>query len=327
MGRYRKIDPRIHNDAKYKALSERGKLLFLTILTHPHMTALGSMRATEAGLCEEMAQGVSLKNADCPADCPADRAAGVLESYRNAFQGILGKGLVKFDPKNSCLVIPKFLKYNPPESPSVVTAWNAAGDLIPECHLKDELIENTRLFLKKFDKPSFLDAFKLVPNGGQADGQTDGQAAPQGAGQSVGQQEQEQEQEKDIPPLSKSSKRSAKKTKTLLPKDFGISEQVRAWAEKNGYNNLEAHLESFKDRAQAKGYKYLDWDAAFKNAIREDWGKIRDRLPETPPTRKAPKRRRECPRCNGTGTYEDSVMPDGSPAFAACNCDEVMKDA
>jgi len=58
MGRYRKIDPRIHNDAKFKALSERGKLLFFTILTHPHMTALGAMRATEAGLCQEMTLGL-----------------------------------------------------------------------------------------------------------------------------------------------------------------------------------------------------------------------------------------------------------------------------
>jgi len=24
-----------------------------------------------------------------------------------------------------------------------------------------------------------------------------------------------------------------------------------------------------------KGYQYIDWDAAFKTAIREDWGKIR----------------------------------------------------
>lgn len=179
MGRYRKIDPRIHNDAKFKALSERGKLFFLTILTHPHMTALGAMRATEAGLCEEMALGASGKNAGCPADCSSDcgagcvsdyqagRAAGVFESYRQAFKDLIAKGLIKFDPSSACLVVPKFLKYNPPESPSVVTAWNAAGDLIPECALRDELIENTINFLQGYGKPSFLKAFKLVPIGPQ----------------------------------------------------------------------------------------------------------------------------------------------------------------
>ncbi len=103
MSRYRKIDPRIHNDAKFKALSERGKLFFFTILTHPHMTALGAMRATEAGLCEEMALGFSKKDAACPSACPADcatgcasdcqagRPAGVFESYRNAFRDLKKK--------------------------------------------------------------------------------------------------------------------------------------------------------------------------------------------------------------------------------------------
>jgi hypothetical protein len=203
MGRYRKIDPRIHNDAKFKALSERGKLLFFTILTHPHMTALGAMRATEAGLCEEMALGAPGRDAGCAAgctsdcatgcasDCSAGRAAGVSESYRQAFRDLVEKVLIKFDPANACLVIPKFLKYNPPESPSVVTAWNAAGDLIPECDLRDELIENTINFLQGYGKPSFLEAFSLRPLNRQADGQT----APQADGQSAGQQEQEQEQE------------------------------------------------------------------------------------------------------------------------------------
>jgi hypothetical protein len=103
-----------------------------------------------------------------------------------------------------------------------VMAWNQSGDLITECQLRDELIENTRNFLKGYEKPSFLEAFKLVPNGGQADGQTDGQPDPQGGGQIAGQQEQEQEQEykpplppqnggSDIGDLEKPKKRSKRK--------------------------------------------------------------------------------------------------------------------
>ncbi len=78
-------------------------------------------------------------------------------------------------------------------------AWNQAGDLIPECALRGELIENTINFLQGYGKPSFLEAFILIPNGGQADGQADGQAGPQAGGQSVGQQEQEQEQDINPP--------------------------------------------------------------------------------------------------------------------------------
>jgi hypothetical protein len=42
MGRYRKIDTRIWNDAKFRELSERGQLEFLFGLTHPNMTMLGA---------------------------------------------------------------------------------------------------------------------------------------------------------------------------------------------------------------------------------------------------------------------------------------------
>jgi hypothetical protein len=52
--KYRKIDPRIWNDAKFRELSDKGKLVFLFVLTHPCMTALGAMRGTMAGLAAEL---------------------------------------------------------------------------------------------------------------------------------------------------------------------------------------------------------------------------------------------------------------------------------
>jgi hypothetical protein len=73
-------------------------------------------------------------------------------------------------------------------------------------------------------------------------------------------------------------KPAAKPKKTLLPEDFGISEQVRKWAKENNHHSLEKHLEHFIGSAKARGYQYLDWDEAFKNAIRTNWAKI----PEPP---------------------------------------------
>jgi hypothetical protein len=224
MGRYRKIDPRIHNDAKFKALSERGKLLFFTILTHPHMTALGA----------------SGREAGCASDCQAGRAADVFESYRQAFRDLIKNDLIKFDQANACLVIPKFLKYNPPESPSVVKAWNAASDLIPECHLRDELIVNTLNFLreyverepdkiKKEKKKSFLKAFLLRPSNPQAERQT----APQADGQGGAQQEQEQEQEQELnPPLvppKGDSNKDFEEFWAIYPKKVGKQAALNKW--------------------------------------------------------------------------------------------------
>lgn len=63
--------------------------------------------------------------------------------------------------------------------------------------------------------------------------------------------------------------------KRSLPNDFSVSESVRSWAEKNGYSQLDRHLDNFKDACLAKGYKYADWDAAFRNAIKGNWAKVK----------------------------------------------------
>lgn len=59
--------------------------------------------------------------------------------------------------------------------------------------------------------------------------------------------------------------------KTPLPADFAISPAVREWAAGNGCHRLDEHFESFTLKAAARGYVYADWDAAFMNAIQENW--------------------------------------------------------
>lgn len=91
--------------------------------------------------------------------------------------------------------------------------------------------------------------------------------------------EQIQNRDKDTPlPPVPALPSPKKKPKTFLPIDFQISERVRSWAVKKGFGQLEAHLEAFKLLAQAKGYEYADWDSAFMNAIRGDWGKVREQV-------------------------------------------------
>ena len=70
-------------------------------------------------------------------------------------------------------------------------------------------------------------------------------------------------------------------SKHPLPEDFGVADRVRAWAAEKGHDRLDQHLESFRAKAAAKGYTYADWDAAFMEAIRENWAKL-------PPTNVVP---------------------------------------
>ena len=87
---------------------------------------------------------------------------------------------------------------------------------------------------------------------------------------------------KDKPPPAS---RSASK-KTPMPADFGISDRVRQWAAENKHGQLDKHLAAFRISCQAKGYAYVDWDAAFMNAIRGNWAKLEATPQQVAATRK-----------------------------------------
>ena len=128
MARYRKVDPRIWNDARFIKLCDRGKLAFLFILTHPHMTSLGAMRATTSGLAAEL--GWSAKQFD------------------DAIALAISSGMVEANRDASYVGLPRFLRYNEPEGPnSVNKAWLEALGLIPECDEKHILIARCRKYL------------------------------------------------------------------------------------------------------------------------------------------------------------------------------------
>lgn len=84
----------------------------------------------------------------------------------------------------------------------------------------------------------------------------------------------EQKTEGETQTKSTAKKRESGKVKTSIPENFTISEQVKSWAKEKNYSHLEQHLEYFIGKCEANGYKYLNWDSAFKTAIRDDWAKL-----------------------------------------------------
>lgn len=71
------------------------------------------------------------------------------------------------------------------------------------------------------------------------------------------------------------TKRTPGARKTPIAESFQVSERVKAWATEKGFDRLSEHLEAFKAKCAAKGYAYVDHDAAFMEAIRQDWAKLR----------------------------------------------------
>ncbi len=127
MAHYRKIDIRIWLDKKFNTLSTDSQFVFLYLLTHPQLTALGAMRSTIPGLSAEL-------------DWP-------LERFEQAFEALRQAEMVAIDKKVCFVWLINFLKYNPPESPNVVKSWEVYLGYLPECDLKNTLIEKTCEFL------------------------------------------------------------------------------------------------------------------------------------------------------------------------------------
>lgn len=139
MAHFRKIDVRIWNDAKFNELSHLGKLIFIFLITHPSMTMLGAMRATQSGLSEEL--------------------QATPEAFREAFAEVLTKGLAKVDQKASCIWLPNFLKYQSAESPNVLKNWAKQVEFIPECSLKTLAVAGLKDYAEASSEP-FRKAFR-----------------------------------------------------------------------------------------------------------------------------------------------------------------------
>lgn len=71
-------------------------------------------------------------------------------------------------------------------------------------------------------------------------------------------------------------KKPSKKIKTPIPENFTVSDRVKEWAKSKGFDRLNEHLEAFKLKVAKGGLTYVDWDAAFMEAVRGDWAGLRN---------------------------------------------------
>lgn len=186
MARYKKIDVRIWNDAKFNALSSDAQLIFLYLLTSPQTTMLGAVPVDKHTVSrilkfDDIRYGIGYKQ---------------LSQY----------GMLEYD-EAGIFWIKNFLKYNPPENPKVVISYASLLDLFPECPL---LIKIAKSVLRACEArgDSYVNAlhpeFKKLAKYDIAKGMPYGIAYP------MAYQEQEQEQEQEIyTHTEKSEKQSA----------------------------------------------------------------------------------------------------------------------
>jgi hypothetical protein len=134
--KYRKVSPVIWQDERFRVFSDDGKLAFLFVLTHPGLTSVGAMRGTPAGLAAELGWPV--------------------RRLTRALGEAVAAGMVEVNVAAAFVGLPKFLKHNQPDNPSVVKSWvRVIAEYLPECPERTHLLARCRAALTG----PFLDAF------------------------------------------------------------------------------------------------------------------------------------------------------------------------
>lgn len=139
MSHFRKVNVKIWADAKWRKLSDDAKLLFLSVLTHPHMTPYGALAA--------------------PVDTIAFQLQWKRDRVCKAMDEVISVDMLHEDRDAGLIIAPNFLQYNRPASSKNVASWFNTWDMLPECPLKAKYFESLRLACESYGK-TFLDAFK-----------------------------------------------------------------------------------------------------------------------------------------------------------------------
>ena len=137
MARYRAVHCLIWNDDKFPYASDDCQLVFFHVMTTPLSTPFGLYKASLEMLASEKRWPV--------------------KRYKKAFQEGYAKGFFKYDEKALVLLIPNFLKYNPPNNPKVLQSWGKVCEEIPNCSLKAEFFSILKGYLEGYGK-AFQDA-------------------------------------------------------------------------------------------------------------------------------------------------------------------------
>lgn len=133
MGFYRRIDVRMHGDARFLALSKpnpNGQTLFERMIHGPFSNSIGLYQAGRLAMAESL--GWSPKGFD------------------KAFAEVLANGMAIYCEEHRVLYLPNFLKHNPPGSTNVAKNWVKLIDSLPECHLVNDWIQQFKAFAEAF---------------------------------------------------------------------------------------------------------------------------------------------------------------------------------
>lgn len=194
--RYSKVDRRIWNDAKFRALSRpaaNAQTLWFWLLTTDESTNIPGLIPVGRGAV-------------------MDVLGWTQKAFDKCFAEIEAQGMAKADWDARLIWLPKAIRRNPPDNPNVVRSWWKGFDDLPECALLEEAKRSLVSELKGLGN-GYAEAFAEAETktsatscrrlGGTVtptvSNTVGGTVTPNGMASGSVNQEQEQEQEKESP--------------------------------------------------------------------------------------------------------------------------------
>jgi hypothetical protein len=144
--RYCTIHRLLWNDDKFPHVSDDCQLVTLHVFTTNYMTNFGLSQTSFYALAEQKKWG------------PKGEKKIDIKRYEKAFQEGITEGFYEYDPEFQMLYIPNLKKYNPPQSPNVITAWGKTFNEFPDCTLKDKCFQQFKAFLEGYGE-AFQEAY------------------------------------------------------------------------------------------------------------------------------------------------------------------------
>ena len=133
MIRYNEVSITTWISHDFKTMTEKGKLLWLYILTGPIRMPVPGIYKAGIGTC-------------------SDDTGWSSDICRKAFKELEDRNMVKTDWVSNVIYLPSWNKYNrPPANPNVFKSWLGMLDSIPDCDLKMEFIESMR-FMDQYEE-------------------------------------------------------------------------------------------------------------------------------------------------------------------------------
>lgn len=278
MAKYRPVDVRLWSDRKFLSLSDRGKQLWLYLLTTPFALPIPGVIITG-----ELAA--------------AEQLGWSGEGFREGFQELLAKGL-GVTRCERLYWLRNALRYQPIQGPNHIAAIAKSWDDVPDCALKLEIWQALKiackgwsaLFAKGVPEPfpdpvaePLPNPFHTVSGSVTVTGSGDPPVVPPSGGPSDSPQlaafkadvdavthpaaDEPQREANAIAQTPTRRNRRARRTATEMPMGWHPRPEESAKARELGLD--PAHeAEQFRDHHVARASTFADWDAAFRTWLR-----------------------------------------------------------